>query len=214
MACSGKGADLMTTKALEAASKALVKKYHEYWPGSWPAKPEADGLSKAAIDTYLSTFTGEHGELVERLRAASNKSWEAEIKATEAAYAGKSGEWDIKGLLLVIRALLGDSTEAIRALQSPTPTAAPDPSPVDVVADMPDYQELIDHAFETVAKWHDKNAGLCLSASEDDPRLNADDRSRAYDAHRHHAASAAAIRLKLTDEKRALLRALQKGQSE
>lgn len=56
----------MTTKALEAASKALVKKYHEYWPGSWPAKPEADGLSKAAIDTYLSTFTGEHGELVER----------------------------------------------------------------------------------------------------------------------------------------------------
>lgn len=68
---------------------------------------------------------------------------------------------------------------------------------------------LIDHAFETVAKWHDKNAGLCLSASEDDPRLNADDRSRAYDAHRHHAASAAAIRLKLTDEKRALLRAIQ-----
>lgn len=56
----------MTTKALEAASKALAKKYHEYWPGSWPAKPEADGLSKAAIDTYLSTFTGEHGELVKR----------------------------------------------------------------------------------------------------------------------------------------------------
>jgi len=56
----------MTEKALEAASKALVKKYREYWPGSWPAKPEADGLSKAAIDTYLSTLTADHGELVKR----------------------------------------------------------------------------------------------------------------------------------------------------
>lgn len=68
---------------------------------------------------------------------------------------------------------------------------------------------LIQQAFETVAQWHDKNARLCLAASKDDPRLNADDRSRALNAHRHHAASAAAIRLKMTDERRALLRALQ-----
>ena len=65
-----------------------------------------------------------------------------------------------------------------------------------------------EQAFETVAQWHDKNARLCLEVSRDDPRLNADDRRRAFEAHRHHAASAAAIRLKFTDERRAAIRAL------
>lgn len=73
---------------------------------------------------------------------------------------------------------------------------------------MTDTSEIVSRAFETVAQWHDKNARLCLDASKDDPRLNADDRRRAYEAHRHHAASAAAIRLKLIDENRALLRSL------
>lgn len=39
-----------------------------------------------------------------------------------------------------------------------------------------------EHAFETVAQWHDKNARLCLEVSKDDPRLNADDRRRAFEA--------------------------------
>jgi len=75
-------------------------------------------------------------------------------------------------------------------------------SPADIIA------RATEHAFETVAQWHDKNARLCLEASKDDPRMNADDRRRAFEAHRHHAASAAAIRLKMTDERRATIRAL------
>lgn len=63
--------------------------------------------------------------------------------------------------------------------------------------------------LEEAAKWHDKNARLCLEASKDDPRLNADDRRRAFDAHRHHAASAASLRLKLSDERRAAIRAIE-----
>jgi len=62
-----------------------------------------------------------------------------------------------------------------------------------------------EEAFEEVAQWHDKNARFCLEASKDDPRLNADDRRRAFEAHRHHAASAAAIRLKFINERRAAL---------
>jgi hypothetical protein len=65
--------------------------------------------------------------------------------------------------------------------------------------------------LQTVAQWHDKNARLCLEVSKDDPRLNADDRRRAFEAHRHHAASAAAIRNKLSDERRAAIRALTDG---
>lgn len=55
----------------------------------------------------------------------------------------------------------------------------------------------INEAFEEVARWHDKNARLCLEASRDDPRLNVDDRRRALEAYRHHTASAAAIRARL-----------------
>ena len=78
-------------------------------------------------------------------------------------------------------------------------------SPADIIA------RATEHAFETVAQWHDKNARLCLEASKDDPRMNADDRRRAFEAHRHHAASAAAIRLKMTDERRAAIRKLAGG---
>lgn len=80
---------------------------------------------------------------------------------------------------------------------------------------MGDPAGLVNAAFEVVANWHDKNARLCLEASKDDPRLNADDRRRAFEAHRHHAASAAAIRNKLYDERRALLRSLStKGETD
>ena len=63
-------------------------------------------------------------------------------------------------------------------------------------------RDIVAAAFEEVAQWHDKNARYCLEASRDDPRLNADDRRRAFEAHKHHAASAAAIRNKLADENR------------
>lgn len=56
--------------------------------------------------------------------------------------------------------------------------------------------------FEKVAQWHDKNDRYCLEASQDDPRMNEDDRRRAREAGKHHAASAAAIRNKLADERR------------
>lgn len=78
-------------------------------------------------------------------------------------------------------------------------------TPADIIA------RAIADAFERVAQWHDKNARLCLEVSRDDPRLNADDRRRAFEAHRHHAASAAAIRNKLSDERRAAIRALADG---
>ena len=75
-------------------------------------------------------------------------------------------------------------------------------SPADIIA------RAVEEAFHQVAMWHAKNARLCLEASKDDPRLNAEDRRRAFEAHRHHAASAAAIRLKMTDERRAAIRKL------
>jgi len=78
-------------------------------------------------------------------------------------------------------------------------------TPADIIA------RATEHAFETVAQWHDKNARLCLEVSRDDPRLNADDRRRAFEAHRHHAASAAAIRNKLSDERGPPTRALAYG---
>lgn len=124
-------------KALEAATKQIIgaMQLHDFGrqigdeficsAAQIELLEKQAGIAAAnAIPAYISALPGEHGELVERLRAASNKSWEAEIKATEAAYAGKSGEWDIKGLLLVIRALLGDSTEAAAALTAQAETIA------------------------------------------------------------------------------------------
>lgn len=60
-------------------------------------------------------------------------------------------------------------------------------------------------AFEEVACWHDTQARICLEASKDDPRLSADDRRRAFEAYRHHAASAASIRAKMAGERRAFI---------
>jgi len=39
-------------RARETAARALIAKYREYWPGSWPALPEALGLTDATIDAY------------------------------------------------------------------------------------------------------------------------------------------------------------------
>lgn len=71
----------------------------------------------------------------------------------------------------------------------------------------------VEEAFHQVAMWHDKNARLCLEASKDEPRMNADDRRRAFSAYEYHAASAAAIRNKMADERRAAIRALAKQEA-
>ena len=42
--------------AMEAARKALVEKYKSYYPGEWPAKPEAAGLVEAAVTAYLANI--------------------------------------------------------------------------------------------------------------------------------------------------------------
>lgn len=78
---------------------------------------------------------------------------------------------------------------------------------------MADLAGLIERSFEIVAQWHDKNARFCLEASKDDPRMNADDRRRAFEAYRHHAASAAAIRDKMADEKQKLFCELERKNS-
>lgn len=33
----------------ERVARAIVTQYKKYWPGSWPAKPEALGLADAAL---------------------------------------------------------------------------------------------------------------------------------------------------------------------
>lgn len=88
----------------------------------------------------------------------------------------------------------------------------------DILADMSLYGYSIfepgEDAFEKVAQWHDKNARYCLEASKDDPRLNEDDRLRAREAAKHHAASAAAIRNKMAGERRSAIRALKASPAE
>ena len=49
--------------------------------------------------------------------------------------------------------------------------------------------------------WHNKNARLCLEVYKDNPRVSEEDRNRAYVAHQHHAASAAAFANKISDER-------------
>lgn len=60
-------------------------------------------------------------------------------------------------------------------------------------------------AYEIAAQWHDRSAVGCRDIAEDEPRIDADTRRRAAEAARHHAASAAGLRLAATREKRLLL---------
>lgn len=50
-------------------------------------------------------------------------------------------------------------------------------------------------AYELAAQWHDKNARGCEEIANDDPRIAPDIRERALVAAKHHAASAAGLRL-------------------
>lgn len=57
-------------------------------------------------------------------------------------------------------------------------------------------------AYELAAQWHDKNARGCREIADDDPRIAADIRERALTAAKHHAASAAGLRLAATEQRR------------
>jgi hypothetical protein len=62
-------------------------------------------------------------------------------------------------------------------------------------------------AYEIAADWHDKNARLFKEMSQDEPRTGADARAKAAEAARHHAGSAAALRLAALNLRRAALQA-------
>lgn len=55
----------LNPEALEKARAALIAKYKEFWPGEWPAAPEALALAQAAITAYLAALP--RTDLVERL---------------------------------------------------------------------------------------------------------------------------------------------------
>jgi len=59
-----------------------------------------------------------------------------------------------------------------------------------------------DDAFEQVAKWHDKHSRSAREIA-DDIRVGPEIQAKALVAANHHAASAAAIRNKMADERRA-----------
>ena len=42
-------------RVINRCADALVRQYREYWPGSWPASTEANGLAMAVVKEYLTT---------------------------------------------------------------------------------------------------------------------------------------------------------------
>jgi hypothetical protein len=57
-------------------------------------------------------------------------------------------------------------------------------------------------AYEVAARWHDKQAAGCRAIARDEPRIGADIRSKAADAAKHHAASAAGLRIAAVELRR------------
>lgn len=60
-------------------------------------------------------------------------------------------------------------------------------------------------AYDFVAGWHERQAKLFREMAEDDPRTAEPQRKRAFEAAIHHAASAAALRNRAADDRRAAL---------
>lgn len=60
-------------------------------------------------------------------------------------------------------------------------------------------------AYDFVADWHGRQAKLFREMAEDDPRTAEPQRKRAFEAAIHHAASAAALRNRAADDRRAAL---------
>ncbi|MFU0504091.1 hypothetical protein [Pseudaminobacter sp. NGMCC 1.201702] len=57
-------------------------------------------------------------------------------------------------------------------------------------------------AYEIAAEWHDKTAAGCRAIADDEPRIGADIRAKAKEAAKHHAGSAAALRLAAIEHRR------------
>lgn len=62
-------------------------------------------------------------------------------------------------------------------------------------------------AYEITADWHDAQAFAFRTMSEDEPRIDKLMRERAADALKHHAGSAAALRIASANLRRAALEA-------
>jgi len=60
-------------------------------------------------------------------------------------------------------------------------------------------------AFDFVASWHDEQGRRFREMADDEPRTHAMDRAKARDASRHHLGSAAALRIRAADIRRAAL---------
>ncbi len=60
-------------------------------------------------------------------------------------------------------------------------------------------------AYDFVAGWHERQAKLFREMADDDPRTAEPQRKRAFEAAIHHAASAAALRNRAADDRRAAL---------
>lgn len=60
----------------------------------------------------------------------------------------------------------------------------------------------VSSAYELAALWHDKNARGCQAIADDDPRIEDHIRSKAREAAKHHAASAAGLRLAAIEHRR------------
>ncbi len=63
-------------------------------------------------------------------------------------------------------------------------------------------------AFDIVAAWHEKNAAQFKQIANDDPRTGQLDRLKAAEAAKHHAGSAASLRIKANDIRRAYYAAI------
>lgn len=57
-------------------------------------------------------------------------------------------------------------------------------------------------AYELAAQWHDKNARGCRDIADDYLRVGPDVARSAREAAKHHAASAAGLRLAATEQRR------------
>lgn len=60
-------------------------------------------------------------------------------------------------------------------------------------------------AYEIAAIWHDKQAAGCRAIARDEPRIAAHIRDKAAEAAKHHAASAAGLRLAAMELRRKIL---------
>lgn len=67
---------------------------------------------------------------------------------------------------------------------------------------MADRERSKDRAYDIAADWHDKQARMFMEMANDAPRTAESDRTKADYAAKHHAGSAAALRLAALNQRR------------